>query len=291
MHFHSQNLKKEDREKSLIHWRCWFYLRERITIGFAINVPSRFWHIYFDIAGGEEAFGFSIATPLCAIWMHLDWFKLQSWLSKRVNKKGYGGRKIGVSFHDGTFWFSLWQDPMGWSSSDPKWWSFNFSPADFLFGKRQYSETVTQEGSIKIDMPEGLYEATYKRFISYWKRARFPKVEKMHRISIDIPVGIPLEGKGENSWDIGMDATFGSTFPVRENETIYEIAKRFAIERLKERQKYGPLCSPDYLKWKLRNEVRLAKEAGLVGGFGVPPDMVGTPADEALTGKKEKISN
>ena len=145
-------------------------------------------------------------------------------------------------------------------SKDPWWWDFTIDPMEILFGKRQYSEKVLEEGETTIDMPEGVYTATYKRFISYWKRARSPFVRSLHRISIDIPVGIPHEGKGENSWDMGMDATFGVTMPVEEDESIYDIARRFAMSCLKERQKYGSLHSPDYAKWKLEGEARLEKK-------------------------------
>lgn len=152
-----------------------------------------------------------------------------------------------------------------------------------MFGRAKYSEKVLQEGGVTIDMPEGIYQATFKRFISYWKRPRLPFTESIHRISMDIPVGIPHEGKGENSWDMGMDATFGVTMPVEEGESIYEIAKRFAMSCLKTRQKYGSLSSPDYAKWKLEREMHLAKK-------DETPDIV--TASEGITkevgyGKKE----
>jgi hypothetical protein len=145
---------------------------------------------------------------------------------------------------------------------------------DVIFGRRKYSEEVYEEGETSIDMPEGVYKATYKRFISYWKRPRWYKVQSLHRIEIDIPVGIPHEGKGENSWDMGMDATFGVTMPADKNKSMYQITKEFAISCLKTRQKYGSLHSPDYAKWKLEGEVRVEKANELAKQNNIPETLV-----------------
>lgn len=273
MYFHSQNLKKEDGEKGLVHWRCW--LGNRPGLAFSISIPSRFWHIHLDIATGEDALGFSIATPLCAIWLSLEHYPLQRFLSKLVDgKRGYGGRVIGISFHDSTFWVKLWEDPMGWSSTDPKWWSFTIKPLQIIFGKEKYSEVVKDEGEMLIDMPEGKYEATYKRFTSYWKRERAWWTKSIERIEVEIPVGIPHEGKGENSWDMGMDATFGTTRPCNHRKPIWVIAKQIALDALKDRQKYGGLSDPGYAKWKEEGEKKYAERKRLANANGMPVNMV-----------------
>lgn len=264
MYFHSQDLRKEDKHWSLVHWRCWIGQNPEFT--FYINFPTHFWHIQVDLCENgwqEEAIGLSVALfgLYLSVGLRSRWlYKVLEPLTKRKDQKYTHGRNIGISFHSGKLWVSLWEDPMESRSKDPKWWHFTFDPMDMLFGKRQYTEKVLQEGEVNIDMPEGVYKASFKRFISYWKRPRLPFVQRLHRMSFDIPVGIPFEGKGENSWDMGMDATFGSTFPIQENDSIYDIAKRFAIARLQERQRYGSLHSPDYAKWKLEGEARLEKK-------------------------------
>lgn len=144
--------------------------------------------------------------------------------------------------------------------------SFYYFLDDVFLGRAKYSEKITQEGEIKINMPEGIYDATYKLFTSYWRRPRWPFIKKIDRVSIDIPVGIPHEGKGENSWDCGMDATFGTTMPREKRESIYDIAERFAMRCLETRQKYGRLNSPDYLKWKKDGEKRLKTKIKTIQG-------------------------
>lgn len=294
MYYHSQNLKKEEKGH-LVNWRCWIGDSDKTQLTFAITIPSRFWHIDLDLIGYDESLQFSIACPLFAIWIGIDnrWLtqKLQK-ITKRSDQSYSNGRTLGVRYHDGTFWFSLWEDPMEWRSKDPKWWKFNFNPVNFFFGRQKHSEKILQEGGVKITMPEGVYEATFKRFISTWKRPRYPFAQSLHRISIDIPVGIPHEGKGENSWDCGMDATFGSTFPIEEHDSIYKIAKEFAIKELVTRQRYGSLDSSEYLKWKLEGELRLAikgnrEEVERVSG--VPTGLMGSPVNS--TASEIKLSN
>lgn len=284
MYFHSQDLRKEDKHWSLVHWRCWIGQQPELT--FYINFPTSFWHLKLDLCENgwqEEAIGLSIAAFGLYLSVGLRsrfFYNLLEPITKRKDQKYTNGRTIGISIHSGSIWVSLWEDPMESRRRDPKWWHFTITPMDILFGKRAYSEKVLQEGEVNIDMPEGVYKATFKRFISYWKRPRFPFVQRLHRMSFDIPVGIPFEGKGENSWDCGMDATFGSTFPIQEHDSIYDIAKRFAIARLQERQRYGSLHSPDYAKWKLEGEARVAKK-----DEDETPDIVA-----ASTAKEEHVS-
>ena len=170
---------------------------------------------------------------------------------------------------DGELWTNI--------DNNPRNRYFYWCLDDLLLGRRKYSEKILQEGSINIDMPEGVYRATFKRFISYWKRSRWFRVQSLHRISIDIPVGIPHEGKGENSWDMGMDATFGVTMPIDPEDSIYDIAKKFAISCLQDRQKHGSLHSPDYAKWKLQGEIKLAKK-------NETPDIVGAAGEGGQNG-------
>lgn len=261
MYYHSQDLKKEDNTKDLVYWRCWIGNKPQLTID--VNVPSKHWHINFDLCENgwqEEAIGFSIACPLIALWVGLEsrWLykKLES-LTKRTDQKYTNGRTIGLSYHSGSFWFSLWEDPMESRSVDPKWWHFTFTPMDLLFGKQKHNLEVFDEGKTTINMPEGNYDATYKIEKRTWTRSRFPLFKKTRTsVYFNIPVGIPHEGKGENSWDMGMDATFGTG--TEWHGDLHEARKKIAISCLETRAKYGSLNSPDYLKWKLEGEVKLA---------------------------------
>lgn len=251
-------------------WIWWGEQGEHITLE-----RGRWFSVSFGFRFNVEMEDITLGLHLGIVdaYVSLDWKPIHRLLGNHPNyhfrhkmpdghiEKGayWEERNISLSLdlREMIFHGSLWVNMNG----EPRKRSFYWVIPDIIFGRRQYSEKVLQEGGVDIDMPEGVYKATFKRFISYWKRPRWFGVQSLHRISMDIPVGIPHEGKGENSWDCGMDATFGVTMPADENESIYDIAKRFAMSCLKTRQKYGSLHSPDYAKWKLEGEARLEKKA------------------------------
>lgn len=255
--FHWQNLKKEDRTKHLLNGRAWLGEFE-----FEWSIPTRFWHIHLNLNYYDDAaIGLSIALGLFSF--HIEnrnkWlFRQLEKITKRKDQKYTNGRIIGISHHARTFWFSLWDDPMEHRGVDPKWWKFNFNYEDFLLGKAKHKLEILEEGKAKIDMPEGDYDAAYKVEKRTWKRPRWPFTTTKTSIYFDIPVGLPHEGKGENSWDMGMDATMGTG--TEWTGKLNEATKKIAMEALKTRQRYGSLNSPNYAKWRKEGLARLKKK-------------------------------
>lgn len=82
---------------------------------------------------------------------------------------------------------------------------------DRLLGRME-CVTVTAESTLAtVPMPEGNYAATIKREDRTWKRKRWPwPSQRRTDYSIDIPGGIPVPGKGENSWDCEDDGIYGT---------------------------------------------------------------------------------
>lgn len=119
-------------------------------------------------------------------------------------------REIQVSFHGGAMWWHLWCDPWGderrWSKL--RYGSFHFD--DFLLGRSKCERSTIEERQVLVPMSERSYQATAKLVLYEWKRPRW-FTKRMKRCEINVPEGIPHEGKGENSWDCGTDATFGIT--------------------------------------------------------------------------------
>jgi hypothetical protein len=116
-------------------------------------------------------------------------------------------------------WGSLrWKfalDPMEWSSKTPKWREGHFEPCGFfakaLLGRKTVETTTLDTHAVQVPMPEGSYAATVKIKQRTERRARIPWPVRVSRsASIDIEMGIPVPGKGENSWDCGDDAIFGT---------------------------------------------------------------------------------
>ena len=243
------------------------------------------WDFGFHLEFGDDI-TLGLYLGIVDVYISLDWQPARRFFHNHPNyhfkhtlpngevKKGsyWEERNIGLRLDlramtlAGEWWVNM--------NDEPRKRHFYWFLQDKIFGRAKYSEKVLEEGNIEVDMPEGVYKGTFKRFVSYWKRPRWPFVQSLHRMSFDIPAGIPHEGKGENSWDMGMDATFGTTFPIEEGAGVFKAVKDFAIRCLIERQKYGSLHSPDYAKWKLEREVALEKEKALAKQHDIPEDLV-----------------
>ena len=117
-------------------------------------------------------------------------------------------RQIGIRIFDGTIWFSLWENPMEWNSSDPWWWSFNIKPVNLLLGQEHVSsnKATAQKQDIAVRMPEGVYKGKLRLYIMSRKRPRWPIATHINRYEIEMDEPIPVPGKGENSWDMEQDA-------------------------------------------------------------------------------------
>lgn len=255
MKFYWQNLKREDHSKHLLHGRAWlgdFHMEWAI--------PSSFWHVRLHLnCYDETAIGLNLALGFFSLYIENNnkWlFKLISKVTKRKGGSYTNGRVIGVAYFDQALWVSLWEDPMEWNNTDPGWWKFNIRFNDLLLGKASYQTETLQQGVASIDMPEGAYDAIYNVVRQTWKRPRWFNSTRM-RIWFDIPVGIPHQGKGENSWDCDMDAIFGCG--AEWNGKLGEATKKVAMDALKTRQRYGSLNSSEYAKWR-RERIRLTPQ-------------------------------
>lgn len=141
-----------------------------------------------------------------------------------------------LSLHGGSIWWECWSDPMGWSSTDPKWQRWSFSFVDFLLGKSSCETRTIEEREVLVPMPEQAYPARAKLVEYSWSRPRW-FTKRVKRVEIDLPNGIPHAGKGENSWDCGDDATFGLT--TGECNSIPEGVGILVGSCLRTRVKYG----------------------------------------------------
>lgn len=192
---------------------------------FEASASPLLWHRRKGGHGWGFQFGVNGDESDCGLDIHLGrvasvWLRLRSRWTKWMQLKDYDVRHIGFRFrpYEGAaFRWELWAKAHSWSSSDPCWMSGSVTPNTF-FGKNDGSKTVEDSGATQIPMPEGNYLATWER-VRYETRytGRLGKVRDAvfgprSHVSywLDIPGGIPVEGKGENSWDCGMDGIFGT---------------------------------------------------------------------------------
>jgi len=239
MYYHSQNIKKEDKENGIIHWRCWLGEQPQITL--FIKAPTTSFGIDFDLCRNgwqEETIGFSFKCLLFAVWVGLEWRWLYRVLEKITRRKGErftNGRTFGVNIHNWTLWLDIWRDPMESRGSDYWWQHISFDIREFFRGKGKREEELLEEREVLVLMPEGTYKgkATLSRItFSYprWFKNSFKS------FSIDVAGGIPFEGKGENSWDCGADACYGFSGSA---ESIPEGVGKLVGSVLKSRVRYG----------------------------------------------------
>lgn len=254
---HSQNLnvKDDDRGREIRlgskawHGRAWLHLGRatELEAEWAFGRFAR--HCMAEIhlnSGGGDAVQFSLGMPwLFCIWFTIGGYWLRRFMPGRWTKSFTRPgelwfmpveREIGVSIHDGIVWVSLWRDAKGWSSKDPWWWIFNFSPVDMLLGRTKHRQEERLAGRIPIFMPEGPYLATYRLFdIVYW-RPRWPFERRISMVEIEPDQPIPIPGKGENSYDIDDDAIHSMVCAA---ETPQAAAKALAVSQCGLRQRYG----------------------------------------------------
>lgn len=217
--YHTQKLEK-------IGWRSWLHLcYSLITLGWEIHFWSNHFIISLELDEEDTRFIFAIPPIFLSVHLELNWFY---W-----NKD----KEISLKIHHGAIWWCLWKDDNEWSNKTPRWRQGSFDLFDLLLGDYKYLEKIIDTiDNVIIPLPEGNYRAKIKFFESSWKRKRWPLIKKINRVTIDIPGGIPIEGKGENSWDCGIDHIFSFTTT---GETKEEAISKIIKNVLDTRRKYG----------------------------------------------------
>lgn len=197
----------------------------------------------------------------------------------------FEGRTTGVRVFDGSVWLELWNDGDNWNTVDTprferrrtepggprrwrfirgRWpwngsgWSWTLHVVDWLIGEtwREVDADWTREEASAVAMPEGDYPCTVRIERCRWNR-RWWRGRWVYRAHVEIPRGIPHDGKGENAHDCGEDATYGIGFAVEdEAPSVREATDRVALDVLKTRQRRGGL------QWKPQQGFRV-----------LPPDL------------------
>ena len=227
--------------KPIEGWRGWLHGRAWLCRDFATNKSKEFriswdlgdpWGLAAKIYLGPTIMADGDPSCVC-VHLGLPFLKLYlsteqvvpEWLLPGNHPVPGGrkyertpGREVGFSTHDGKVWVSVWERGDGsWRRSDP-WWSKvqALDPRNLLGPETRTSEDEPL-GTVEIPMPEGVYQAkasirrvTVRRwhFKSTWWRINFDEFEGPQGQS-----SIPFPGKGENSWDCGMDGCHGMSVP------------------------------------------------------------------------------
>jgi hypothetical protein len=214
------------------HGRAWLHAGQK-TIRWEWAFLLWTFNIGVSVNRHEEDLCFHFGLPGFSFHLGLEGFFPRKWKTWDL------GRSCGVRIHSGALWVDVWRDENGWSRDMP-WYAKgrHFDPVDFLLGRSKYSERTLDGRNATISMPEADYPVTIRLYEASWKRPRWPFPRRIIKAEVKSEKGVPVPGKGENSWDCGEDAIFSSTFPCGGFE---EAAAEFARGALSTRGKYGGL--------------------------------------------------
>jgi len=238
MRLHWQNLTDTQRighptGSILRHGRAWLHLGQRVTFRW----EWLFWTFRFNLGAHvnqhDDDVTFHVGFPGFQLYFGFEGIFPRKWKTHDL------GRSMGFTIHSGALWIDVWRDQNGWSRDMP-WYAKGlcFDPLEFFLGHSKHSEREIGVREAEVSMPEGCYPVKVKLFESTWKRPRSPFRRKLLRATVSSEAGVPVPGKGENSWDCGEDAIYSSTFPCG----TYEAAvAEFTKGVFETRGKYGGL--------------------------------------------------
>lgn len=188
---------------------------------------------------------------LISIWLHFHSLFTRKHFSaskEKDPKHWYENRRYGFQFFYAGSLLHIWWNAceMGGGKDYPGIDWNTGTLRRFFLGYNRSEKIVLMTGDCIIVMPEGGYPATWER-ITY-KRShtkflgklidRLPRYNKNPGglLSCDIAGGIPHEGKGENSYDCGMDGLFSLSMRAK---TLDELKQAVRESVLRDRKSYG----------------------------------------------------
>lgn len=190
--------------------------------------------------GGESDLGLDLyAWKLGSVWL-----RLRAPWTKWARMKGYEVRHAGIRLfpYEGC-WVAIEiaAKANSWSRSDPWWMRMKFGHTE-LWGRTRSVTIKGKTGECLIPLPEGNYKGTWteerhiSRFVRFPGTLRDRIIGPRSHSGVDLKIegGIPIEGKGENSWDCGMDGLFGCG-----GATVADAIGNAVRSVLRGRQNYG----------------------------------------------------
>jgi len=234
-------------------------------------------HIIFLIEPDERKVRFSLALGF-AVYISLNGWIPRSWFPTMSYTKGGDRypeeREISLKIHGGHFWWNFWVSD-DWSSwtKNKTWRKGNFDFMGMLKGKHKYERREADRRQFLLPFLEGLYNVEVikfdrtdsythwptRRMVSWEVRAGYYEGPPNEANWKDKP--IPVEGKGENSWDCDEDATWSISFPgppyKKDLNTPYLAALYFWHSMMKSREQRGSAkWIPQGFKEKKLNIIR-----------------------------------
>lgn len=194
--------------------------------------PSR-WEIggYKERENWDDELGRFVALMFVRLWWHRPSRSTDKW--PKSHRRGWT--------LDARCWQRWWGNPDG-DGEDRVYFRWRDAVLDWVFGKTvcihesAWESIVRKPHQIRIPLPEGEYEAEAVFEHRVWLRPRWPFHRYRTYTDVRVKEGLPFEGKGENSWDCGEDATMG--YSVQGHDLEKAVAEGVRIT-LRNRERYG----------------------------------------------------
>jgi hypothetical protein len=251
---HWQNLNTKevgDREVSrgsiLRNGRAWLHTkghrRDLLSVEWSTFKRSHL-HLSLDVFAGdnERAVMFAFGTYFLNLYLTFE-----NVIPRRWAKNHNWSHDTGLTWIEGSLRLELYHSgndcyycegydgrPKGWTG-----WSKYVDFRDLLMGRNDYRSEVLETHRALVTMPEGQYPATVTINRATWTRRRWP-FRLFPRVRVDSHIevagGIPVPGKGENSYDSDDDAinSTGSSTP-----TVAAAVAQMTKSALETRERYG----------------------------------------------------
>lgn len=121
-----------------------------------------------------------------------------------------------------------------------KGWCRHWIISEAIFGEPVRTKREVERGSGLVYLQEGNATVGYPVDVilsdNQWKYPRWPWPKVIRRAEVQSKEGIPIPGKGENSWDCGEDRNYSLNTPAK---TIAEAVEAMGEYVQKRREQYG----------------------------------------------------
>jgi hypothetical protein len=215
------------------------HVRQLWVLNVEWTIPSwRSLDFSINVGGIENVVTFHIGLLLFSVFFQVEEFP-QRWIRWLPEEE----RELSFSIHDGIIWIYLFAETDCWRTGD--WRRIVIDPVDLLLGRERCITQSEGERSVDIDFDNRIYKAKAKLEIKTWTRSRLPFLKKRRKdVGLEIAGGIPIPGKGENSYDLDEDALLGTgasttNFNTPWSELIAEAVQNAISSVQRTRRKYG----------------------------------------------------
>jgi hypothetical protein len=251
---HWQNLNTrevENREVSrgsiLRNGRAWFHTkghhRDLLSVEWSTFKRSHL-HLSLDVFTGDNERAVMLAFGTYFLNLYLTF---ENVIPRRWAKNHNWSHDTGLSWMEGSLRLELYHSGNdcyycdGYAEHPKRWtgWSRYIDFRDLFMGRNDYQSEVIETHAAVVTMPEASYPATVTINKATWTRRRWPfRLFPCVRVDshIEVPGGVPVPGKGENSYDCDDDAIIstGSSVP-----TVAAAVAQITKSALETRERYG----------------------------------------------------